>query len=92
LLALVSRAAPARVNATMMGIAFLSLFLANNIIGWIGGFYERMSPASFWLLHAAIACTGGLLVLIFGHRLRRALGTSAPQPMRSSAMTLEVES
>jgi POT family proton-dependent oligopeptide transporter len=33
LLALVSRAAPARVNATMMGIAFMSLFLANVLIG-----------------------------------------------------------
>ena len=92
LLSLVSRAAPARVNATMMGIAFLSLFVANNIIGWIGGFYERMSPASFWLLHAAIACPGGLLILIFGRRLRRALDQSTPQPMRPSAMTLEVES
>lgn len=91
LLALVSRAAPASVNATMMGIAFLSLFVANNIIGWIGGFYERMRPASFWLLHAAIACTGGVLILIFGRRLGRALDTSAPQPMRPSAMTLEVE-
>ena len=92
LLALVSRAAPARVNATMMGVAFLSLFLANNIIGWIGGFYERMGPAPFWLLHAGIACTGGVLVLLFGRRLRRALDTSTPQPMRPSAMTIEVES
>jgi proton-dependent oligopeptide transporter, POT family len=41
-LALVSRAAPAKVNATMLGIAFMSLFAANNLIGWIGGFYERM--------------------------------------------------
>lgn len=92
LLALVSRAAPARVNATMMGIAFLSLFLANNIIGWLGGFYERMRPASFWLFHAAIAAAGGLLILIFGGMLRRALDSSTPQPMRPSAMTLEIES
>jgi len=92
LLALVSRAAPASVNATMMGIAFLSLFFANNIIGWLGGFYERMSPASFWLLHAAIAAAGGLSILIFGGMLRRALNSSTPQPMRPSAMTLEVES
>ena len=91
LLALVSRAAPARINATMMGIAFLSLFVGNNIIGWIGGFYERMSPASFWLLHAAIASLGGLLILIFGQRLRRALDAGPPHPMRPSALTLEVE-
>jgi len=91
LLALVSRAAPAKVNATMMGIAFLSLFIANNLMGWIGGFYERMTPASFWLLHAAIAAVGGLLILIFGGRLERALDSGKPQPLRPSAMTLEVE-
>jgi POT family proton-dependent oligopeptide transporter len=64
LLALVSRAAPPRINATMMGTCFLSIFIANNLIGWIGGFYERMSPASFWALHAAIATTGGVLAIL----------------------------
>ena len=69
LLALVSRTAPAKINSTMMGIAFLSLFISNNLIGWIGGFYERMSPLQFWAMHAAIAATGGLLVMIFGRNL-----------------------
>ncbi|HYL69862.1 MAG TPA: hypothetical protein VEY89_00995, partial [Candidatus Dormibacteraeota bacterium] len=73
LLALVSRSAPARVNATLMGIAYMSIALANTLIGWIGSFYERMSPAAFWSLHAAIACTGGVLVLLCGARLTRAL-------------------
>ena len=78
-LALVSRAAPAKVNATMLGIAFMSLFVSNNLIGWIGGFYERMRPIEFWALHAAIAATGGLIVLIFGRRLGRVLGAEAQQ-------------
>jgi POT family proton-dependent oligopeptide transporter len=73
LLALVSRAAPAKVNATLMGLAFMSLFISNNLIGWIGGFYEKMSPAQFWAMHAAIAAGGGLLVVLFGRRLSRAL-------------------
>jgi POT family proton-dependent oligopeptide transporter len=73
LLALVSRAAPAKMNATMMGLAFMSLFIANNIIGWIGGFYEKMTPAQFWAMHAAIAACGGLLVLLFGRRLSQTL-------------------
>ena len=73
LLALVSRAAPAKVNATLMGFAFMSLFISNNLIGWIGGFYEKMAPAEFWALHAAIAAGGGLLVTLFGRRLTRAL-------------------
>ncbi len=69
LLALVSRAAPAKVNATMMGIAFMSLFISNNLIGWIGGFYERMRPIQFWAMHAAIGAIGGILVMLFGRRL-----------------------
>ncbi len=73
LLALVSQAAPAKVNATLMGLAFMSLFISNNLIGWIGGFYEKMRPAEFWAMHAAIAAGGGLLVVLFGRRLSRAL-------------------
>jgi len=76
LLALVSRAAPAKVNATLMGLAFMSLFISNNLIGWIGGFYEKMRPAEFWAMHAAIAAGGGLLVLIFGRRLSQTLHSS----------------
>jgi POT family proton-dependent oligopeptide transporter len=80
LLALVSRAAPAKVNATLMGLAFMSLFISNNLIGWIGGFYEKMSPAAFWAMHAAIAAGGGLLVLLFGRHLSCALDPGQPPP------------
>lgn len=73
LLALVSRAAPAKLNSTLMGLAFMSLFISNNLIGWIGGFYEKMGPAEFWAMHAAIAAGGGLLVVLFGRRLSRTL-------------------
>jgi proton-dependent oligopeptide transporter, POT family len=81
LLALVSRAAPAKMNATMMGLAFMSLFIANTIIGRIGGFYEKMTPAQFWAMHAAIGAMGGLLVVLFGRRLSRVL-----HPARSVAL------
>ena len=73
LLALVSRAAPARVNSTLMGLCYIVMGLANLLIGWVGGFYEKMSPAGFWTLHAAIGAAGGLLVLLFGRRLSRTL-------------------
>ena len=63
-------------NATLMGLAFMSLFISNNLIGWIGGFYEKMQPAEFWAMHAAIAAGGGLLVLIFGRRLSQTLHSS----------------
>jgi proton-dependent oligopeptide transporter, POT family len=73
LLALVSRAAPARTNATLMGLAFMTLFVSNMLIGWIGSYYEKMPPADFWAMHAAIAAAGALLVVVFGRRLSRAL-------------------
>lgn len=73
LLALVSRAAPPRVRATLMGTVFLTLFIANFIVGWLGGFYERITPLQFWALHAVIAAVGGVLAMAFGKRLERAL-------------------
>ena len=91
LLALVSRAAPPKINATMMGIAFLTLFIANNLIGWIGTFYEKMTPLAFWLLHAGIAATGGILVLLFGPALKRVLEPREIEGLRPAAMTQEVE-
>jgi proton-dependent oligopeptide transporter, POT family len=78
LLAMVSRAAPAKVNSTMMGIAFLTLFIANLVIGWIGGFYEAMGPVAFWGMHAAIASGGLLLVLVFAGRINRVLEHPSP--------------
>ena len=73
LLSLVSRAAPPKVNSTMMGASFLTLFVANNLIGWIGTYYERMTPLSFWALHAAIGASGGVLALLFARSFGRIL-------------------
>ena len=60
-----------------MALVFMSLFISNNLIGWIGGFYEKMSPGAFWAMHAAIGAGGGLLVAIFGGRLSRILHPAA---------------
>jgi len=73
LLALVSRTAPAKVNATLMGFAFMSLFVSNNLIGWLGGLYGRMPPAGFWAMHAAIGAAGGVSVLVFGRKISSVL-------------------
>ena len=73
LLALVSRAAPPSLQATLMGVVFMSLFVANNLIGWLGGFYELMTPTSFWAMHAGIGAAGGILVLLLKRPLERVL-------------------
>jgi POT family proton-dependent oligopeptide transporter len=73
LLALVSLAAPRGLKSTLIGVVFLTLFIANITIGRLGGFYEKLGPTSFWMLHAAIAAMGGLLAMLFGRRLTRVL-------------------
>jgi POT family proton-dependent oligopeptide transporter len=64
-------------NATMMGVTFLTLFVANNLIGRIGAYYEKMTPSAFWALHAAIGFGGGLLMLALARALGRIL---EPEP------------
>ena len=82
LLALVSRAAPPRVRATMMGSVFLSMFLANITIGMLGGIYERMTPPKFWALHAAIAGAGGILALLLNRRLKQVFAAAVDAAAR----------
>jgi POT family proton-dependent oligopeptide transporter len=69
LLALVSRAAPASVKGALMGAVFLSLFISNALVGWLGGFYERLGPTGFWALHTGIALAGGVLASVLARPL-----------------------
>jgi POT family proton-dependent oligopeptide transporter len=54
-----------------MGVAFMTLFVANTTIGRLGALYEQMTPAQFWALHAAIAAAGGVLALLARGPLER---------------------
>ena len=74
LLALVSRAAPPQVRSTMMGVAFLSPFVAHTLMGWIGTNFDRMRPDTFWLMDAGIALGGAALILLLRRPLTGALG------------------
>jgi POT family proton-dependent oligopeptide transporter len=58
-LALYARVAPAALSATIIGIFYLHLFAANNLVGWIGGLLEKMPATQFWLLHAGLCGTAG---------------------------------
>lgn len=63
LLGLIAQAAPPQVNATLMGGAFLSMFLGTVLMGWIGSFYDQMTNLHFWLLDASIAIAGAAILL-----------------------------
>ncbi len=62
--ALFSRIAPKSINATMIGVSTLSVFLGSMTSGRLGGLYERYSPLEFWSLHAALVGAAGVIVLL----------------------------
>lgn len=72
-LALYARVAPPALSSTIIGIFYLHLFAGNNLVGWIGGFLDKMPATQFWLLHAGLCGTAGVIFLvagrIFGHLL-----------------------
>ena len=72
-IALFARAAPKPVNAMMIGVYFLAVFLGSTISGRLGSLYETLSAPQFWLVHAMIVGVAGLLLLILGPVLRREL-------------------
>jgi POT family proton-dependent oligopeptide transporter len=73
-LAVVSTAAPAKINSTMMGVAFLALFIGSVAMGWVGSFYNEMSHIAFWSLDAAIGLAGALIAWLIRIPLGRRLG------------------
>lgn len=72
-LALVSRAAPAKVNATLIGATFLALFFGSTLMGWVGSFYDEMGNAAFWMLDAAISLVSALVILALKSQVNRIL-------------------
>lgn len=75
-LTFVSRAAPAAVNAMLVGATYLSMFLGGLLSGWLGRFYETLSPAQFWSMHGAIVGCGTVLILFLRGPLLRVLRIS----------------
>ncbi len=63
-LALFARIAPRQIAATVVGMYSMSFFLANALVGWIGGKFQTMPTTTFWLLHAALAAGAGLVFVL----------------------------
>ena len=79
-LALFSKISPRQITATVIGLYYLAFFMANAVVGWVGGLYSSLPTTTFWLIHVASAAFGLAAFIIFklvvGKRL--AGGTSAP--------------
>jgi proton-dependent oligopeptide transporter, POT family len=90
-LALVSQSAPAKINATMVSASFLALFVGITLMGWVGSFYDQMSPAAFWTVDAAIGFCGALIAFAVRRPLMRLLEPHGDASGAPGPMTLEVE-
>ena len=76
ILTMISRDAPAGMTSTMLGIYYLGASLGNFFAGWLGGFADRMTMPTFWLMHAGLYALLLSLFLFGGPLLRRLLARS----------------
>jgi POT family proton-dependent oligopeptide transporter len=72
-LALVSRTAPAGLNATMVGVFYLLFVGTNLMVGWLGALYGTVPNAVFWFLHAGLVGCAAIALLALYRPMRRAL-------------------
>lgn len=77
LLALTTRVAPPRWQATAASGYFFALFLGGLLAGWIGTRFEAMGAAGFWGLHVGLALLATLGFALFRVTLWRRLSVSA---------------
>ena len=61
-LALMSKSAPVRMRSMMMGLWFATTLPADILAGYLGGFWSSMAKTNFFLMIAAIAALGGVLI------------------------------
>src|SRR5215212_3774180 len=64
-LALFSKIAPRQINATVIGLYYLAFFIANAVVGWVGGLYSSLPTTTFWLIHVASAAFGLVAFVLF---------------------------
>ncbi len=76
-LALYSRSAPKAVGGMMTGAYYVLFFIANMLVGWLGGLLDRMPGTEFWLLHSGVVFSAALLLLVARGALQRVLTPAA---------------
>jgi POT family proton-dependent oligopeptide transporter len=64
-LALFSKIAPRQITGTVIGLYYLSFFIANKVVGYIGGLYSSLPTTTFWLIHIASAAFGLVAFVVF---------------------------
>ena len=64
-LALFSKISPRQITSTVIGLYYLAFFVANALVGWVGGFYSTLPTTTFWLIHVGSAAFGLVAFVIF---------------------------
>jgi POT family proton-dependent oligopeptide transporter len=73
-LSLVSKAARARLVATMMGLWLAAGYAGGLLSGWLGGFWSAIPKTSFFLMLAGLAALASVIVFSLNRPLRNVLG------------------
>jgi POT family proton-dependent oligopeptide transporter len=72
-LALFTKIAPKQITATVIGLYYLSFFIANKTVGYVGQLYDSLPTTTFWLIHIGSAGFGLVAFVVFkvviGHRV-----------------------
>jgi POT family proton-dependent oligopeptide transporter len=73
-LALFSKISPQQITSTVIGLYYFSFFIANALVGYVGGLYSSLPTTTFWLIHVASAAFGLVAFVVFkmaiGHRMQ----------------------
>src|SRR4051794_14038172 len=77
-LALFSKISPKQITATVIGLYYLSFFIANAVVGYVGGLYSSLPTTTFWLIHVASAVFGLVAFVIFKFAIGKRM-ESTPQ-------------
>jgi POT family proton-dependent oligopeptide transporter len=88
ILGLYGTRAPQSLRSTLVGVSMMAVAAGSLISGWMGGLYESLTPAPFWLLNAAI-CTGAGLVLWLAAPIFRRLLAPMAESTLASATSLD---
>ena len=70
-LSFVSKIAPRKVIAMMMGVWLLSSFFGNYMAGFLGSYYERIGAERFFGLMIVLSLAATAILIALGSRLRQ---------------------
>jgi proton-dependent oligopeptide transporter, POT family len=72
-LSLVTKVAPAKIGAMMMGVWFFSNFIGNYLTGYLGTYYSVMSKDSFFMMLCAFGIGTGMIFFFIKGKINQVI-------------------